>query len=216
MDVFPDREPDPLSLSRDRVVERIATAERWDGIRTNDKGRGDDDLNPGLIYDGPLRPAAVLVPLIDRDEGLTILLTVRTEDLARHAGQISFPGGRTDPDDPHPEATALREAEEEIGLAPRHVEIIGRLDNYFVRTGFLVTPVVGLVTPPFDIQPDDSEVAEVFEVPLSFIMDPANHERGEMMYKGMPRAFHAMPYGDYYIWGATAGMLRNLYELLAD
>jgi 8-oxo-dGTP pyrophosphatase MutT (NUDIX family) len=201
-------------LSRDLVIERIATADRWDGIRTNDQDRGDDDFNPGRIHDGPLRPAAVLVPLVDRADGLTILLTVRTEALARHAGQISFPGGRTDPGDPHPEATALREAEEEIGLARRHVEIIGRLDNYFVRTGFLVTPVVGLVTPPFEITPDGNEVAEVFEVPLSFIMNPNNHERGEMMYRGAPRRFHAMPYGEHYIWGATAGMLRNLYELL--
>jgi 8-oxo-dGTP pyrophosphatase MutT (NUDIX family) len=159
-----------------------------------------------------LIPAAVLVPVVNRPAGLTALLTRRTEHLAYHAGQISFPGGHMEPGDARPEDAALRETEEEIGLHRRHVEVIGRLDRYLTRTGFDVTPVVAVVEPPFDLAPDPHEVAEVFEVPLDFLLDPRNHQRHSRQYEGRERHFYAMPYGAYYIWGATAGMLRNLYE----
>ncbi len=177
--------------------------------------RGDHNLNPDLRPKPPLTPAAVLVPLVLRQEGTTVLLTKRTAHLAAHAGQISFPGGRVEETDADVAAAALRETEEEIGLARDHIEIIGRLDTYIVRTGFEVTPLVGLVTPPFIITRDDFEVAEVFEVPLAFILDPRNHQRQSRIdFGGVKREFWAIPHGDYFIWGATAGMLVNLYEVL--
>lgn len=178
-------------------------------------GRGDHDLNPGMLPDRPLTPAAVLVPLVEREGGLQVLLTRRTEHLTNHAGQISFPGGCIDPGDADAAAAALREAEEEVGLPPQQVELIGELDTYVTRTGFRITPVVGLVRPPFTLRPDPFEVAEVFEVPLEFLVDPLNHQRHSREYKGALRHFFAMPWGDYYIWGATAGMLVNLAEVLA-
>ena len=162
-----------------------------------------------------LRAASVLVPVVDRSDGLTVLFTRRTEHLAHHAGQISFPGGRAEPGDGSPEATALRETEEEIGLGPRHVEVIGRLQDYCTATGYCITPVVGLLRPPLELRPDASEVAEVFEVPLPFLLDPANHRRDSLLRDGQRREFYAMPYGDYYIWGATAGILVNLYSVIA-
>ncbi len=182
--------------------------------------RGDHDLNPGWAPgDGApeesLTRAAVLAPLVERPDGLTVLLTRRTDHLAHHPGQISFPGGRQEPDDATPEHAALRETEEEIGLHRRHIEILGRLDPYVTRTGFHITPVVALVRPPFELVPDPHEVAEVFEVPLAFLLDPANHQRHSRTHKGNERQFYAMPYGNYYIWGATAGMLINLYDRLS-
>lgn len=161
-----------------------------------------------------LTPAAVLFPIVQRGSGQTVLLTQRTAHLRDHAGQISFPGGRVEADDPSPVATALRETEEEIGLARKHVEILGFLPEYHTGTGFRVTPVVALLTPPFDLSPDPFEVAEVFEVPLAFLLDPANHQRHSLHYRGALRHFFAMPYGDYFIWGATAGMIRSLSERL--
>jgi 8-oxo-dGTP pyrophosphatase MutT (NUDIX family) len=189
-------------------LARCLGAER----RTAPATRGDHDLNPGMAPAATLIPAAVLVPVVNRPAGLTALLTRRTEHLAYHAGQISFPGGHMEPGDARPEDAALRETEEEIGLHRRHVEVIGRLDRYLTRTGFDVTPVVAVVEPPFDLAPDPHEVAEVFEVPLDFLLDPRNHQRHSRQYEGRERHFYAMPYGAYYIWGATAGMLRNLYE----
>jgi 8-oxo-dGTP pyrophosphatase MutT (NUDIX family) len=178
--------------------------------------RGDHDLNPDLyVPDRPLTEAAVLVPLVERDRELTVLLTRRTDHLHDHAGQISFPGGRIDPGDTDPEAAALREAEEEVGLPRENVRLLGRLDTYLVRTGFQVVPVVGLVTPSFTVKPDSFEVAEVFEVPLGFFMSPGNKERHSRMFRGKERYFYVYPYEDYYIWGATAGMLGNLAEILA-
>ena len=168
-----------------------------------------------MSQSGDLVPAAVLVPLVERPNGITTMLTQRTNHLAHHPGQISFPGGHVDPGDGTPEETALRETEEEVGVHRRHIEIIGRLDEYRVRTGFSVTPVVGLLTPPFEVTPEAYEVAEVFEVPLDFLMNPDNHERHSRDYKGNTRKFYAMPYDDYYIWGATAGMLVNLYDVLS-
>jgi 8-oxo-dGTP pyrophosphatase MutT (NUDIX family) len=165
---------------------------------------------------GEPRAAAVLVPLVDREAGLTILLTQRTENLARHAGQIAFPGGRVEEADADAIAAALRETEEEIGLDRRHVEPVGQLDRYITRTGFTVTPVVGIVSPPFELRLDPREVADSFEVPLDFILDPANRQRHSAEYQGVARYFYAFPYGERYIWGATAGMLVNLAELLAN
>jgi 8-oxo-dGTP pyrophosphatase MutT (NUDIX family) len=162
----------------------------------------------------PLTPAAVLFPIVLRDAGQTVLLTQRTAHLRDHAGQISFPGGRVEAEDLSPSHTALRETEEEIGLSRERIEILGFLPEYRTGTGFRVTPVVALVQPPFDLQPDPFEVAEVFEVPLAFLLDPANHQRHSLHYRGALRSYFAMPYGDYFIWGATAGMIRSLSERL--
>ena len=162
----------------------------------------------------PLTPAAVLFPIVLRDHGQTVLLTQRTAHLRDHAGQISFPGGRVEADDASPLHTTLRETEEEIGLAREHLEVLGYLPEYRTGTGFRVTPVVALVRPPFELALDSFEVAEAFEVPLSFLLDPANHQRHSLHYRGALRHFFAMPYGDYFIWGATAGMIRSLSERL--
>lgn len=161
-----------------------------------------------------LKPAAVLVPVVARDEGLTMLLTRRTDHLHDHPGQVSFPGGRVDEGDASPEATALREAEEEIGLHPRRVDILGQLPLYRTGTGFAVTPVVGLVAPPFELTLDPFEVAEAFEVPLSFLLDYRNHQRHSVDVRGRMREYWAMPYSGYYIWGATAGMIVTLCRQL--
>jgi 8-oxo-dGTP pyrophosphatase MutT (NUDIX family) len=162
-----------------------------------------------------LKPAAVLVPVVDRGGELTVLFTRRTDHLYDHAGQISFPGGRAEPDERSAAQTALREAEEEIGLAADRVEILGTLSEYVTVTGYRVTPVVGLIYPPLELKPDDFEVAEIFEVPLSFLLDPSNHQRNSVVHLGRRRLYYAMPYGQYYIWGATAGMLMNLYGFLS-
>jgi 8-oxo-dGTP pyrophosphatase MutT (NUDIX family) len=162
------------------------------------------------------RPASVLVPIVQRPQELSVLFTRRTAHLRDHSGQISFPGGRAEPHDASPEATALREAEEEIGLEPQRVEVLGKLADYHTRTDFRVTPVVGLVAPGFELRLDAREVEEVFEVPLSFILDPAHHERHWREFQGRRVHYFAIPYRDYYIWGATAGMLVNLYRFLAQ
>lgn len=173
------------------------------------------EVAPGAAMDArPQTPAAVLVPLVARPGGLTVLLTQRTAHLKNHAGQISFPGGRSEDHDDGPIATALRESHEEIGLDAALVDVLGRIDDYVTVTNFRVTPVVGLVMPPFELAPDPFEVAEVFEVPLSFILDRSNHQRHTYNVKGRTRAYWAMPWHDRYIWGATAGMLVNLAEVL--
>lgn len=161
-----------------------------------------------------LTPAAVLFPIVLRDGAQTVLFTQRTAHLRDHAGQISFPGGRVEAEDLSPSHTALRETEEEIGLSRERIEILGFLPEYRTGTGFRVTPVVALVQPPFDLLPDPFEVAEVFEVPLAFLLDPANHQQHSLHYRGALRHYFAMPYGDYFIWGATAGMIRSLSERL--
>lgn len=159
--------------------------------------------------------AAVLVPIVNRAAGPTLLLTQRTNHLADHAGQISFPGGRAEPEDATSIDTALREAAEEIGLAPDHVEVLGLLPEYWTITGYRVTPVVGWIEPPFSLTLDSFEVAEAFEVPLAFLMDPASHERRSYDYKGQRRSYFAMPYDGRLIWGATAAMIVNLQRILA-
>lgn len=164
--------------------------------------------------DAVLTPAAVLFPIVLRQDGYTVLLTQRTAHLRDHAGQISFPGGRVEASDQSSLHTALRETEEEIGLASEHIEPIGYLPEYRTGTGFRVTPVVALVRPPFDLKIDPFEVAEVFEVPLAFLLDPVNHQRHSIHHRGALRQYFAMPYGDYFIWGATAGMIRSLTERL--
>ena len=160
-------------------------------------------------------PAAVLVPMVERQCGVRIVLTRRTDHLRDHAGQISFPGGRIEPDDRTALAAALREAEEEIGLPPAGVEIVATLPRYRTGTGFLVTPVVGFVDSGVRFRPDPFEVAEVFEVPLAFLLDPANHQPMEHRWNGAVYRLYSIPYRDYFIWGATAGMLRDLGRVLA-
>jgi 8-oxo-dGTP pyrophosphatase MutT (NUDIX family) len=169
------------------------------------------------LLDAPPRPAAVLVPLVRREQGLSVLLTQRTAHLHDHAGQISFPGGRAEEGDASLTATALRETHEEIGLAPEAVDVIGTLPEYVVVTGYRVTPVVGVIENDFALHLDEFEVAEAFEVPLAFLMDPANHERRTLHLGDVRRTFYAMPYHGrrrYFIWGATAAMLRNFYHFL--
>jgi len=163
-----------------------------------------------------LRRAAVLVALIARANGLHVLLTRRSEALRDHAGQISFPGGCIEPSDASPQAAALREAMEEVGLAPERVEILGAMPPYQTATGFIIHPSVGLVQHPGMLRADPDEVAEIFEVPLAFFLDPRNHQPHVLEHEGRQYRLHAMPYRDYYIWGATAGILRQLYHLLDD
>ena len=161
-----------------------------------------------------LIPAAVLVPVVQRGSELTVLFTQRTAHLQDHPGQVSFPGGRSEEEDASPIITALREAEEEIGLPRSQVDVLGTLPEYNTSTGFRVTPVVGLVSLPIELKLDAFEVAEVFETPLSFLLDPNNHQRLSMEFSGVMRHFWAMPFQSYYIWGATAGMVVSLYRFL--
>jgi len=160
------------------------------------------------------RPAAVLVPLVERPEGLTVLLTQRAAHLKNHAGQVSFPGGRVEKEDESPLAAALRETEEEIGLSREFVRVVGYLESHLVVSGFHVVPVVGFVSPGFTLQPDPKEVADVFEVPLVHILDAANHGTRARDVDGGVLHIYNIPYGERVIWGATAGMLMSLYRLL--
>ena len=204
----------PGRLTPDGLRARFEQRLRWEPEAVEVRWR--DDVDP--------RVAAVLIALVVRETGLTVLLTQRADHLSDHAGQISFPGGRHEPDDANTIATALREAQEEVSLDPSHVEVLGALPDYLTSTGFRVTPVVGLVHPPFAVEADTLEVAEIFEVPLDFLMNPANHEVRVLRWEKGERRFFAMPYpraaqgtvgGHYFIWGATAGMLRNFYRFLA-
>lgn len=176
--------------------------------------RSDYDLNPGLRpVPRELAPAAVLLPIIARTEP-TILFTRRTPHLSRHAGQVSFPGGRLHADDPSLVTTALRETEEETGIGAEFIQVAGFLDGYETGTGFAILPVVGLLRDGFVLAPDPDEVEEAFEVPLAFLLDPANRERRSMEWQGRVREFYAFNYGSHYIWGATAGILVNFADRL--
>lgn len=176
--------------------------------------RGDHDADPvmrAIAAVRPIRPAAVLVPIVDRPEP-TVLLTQRTTELSSHAGQIAFPGGKIDPTDESPLAAALREAREEIGLEPRLVHPIGYLDLYLTTLGYRIVPTVARIEPDFKLALNAAEVHDTFEVPLCFLMQPINHQRHSREWNGMVRHFYAIPFADRYIWGVTAGILRNLHD----
>lgn len=210
--------PVPLDrFTRDALIQRFAAPPQW---------RPDAD-NELWIRAKEFVPASVLVPLVMRDQ-VSVLLTQRTAHLNQHAGQISFPGGRQEPSDTDPVATALREAHEEVGLEPSRVQVLGTLPPYATGTGFMVTPVVGLIDPLEDemqrlrLQADTNEVADIFEVPLPFLMNPRFHQRRALTVSGVRFEFFAMPWcpdeaqaREYFIWGATAAMLRNFYRFLA-
>lgn len=180
--------------------------------------RSDYDLNSHIklkeLVNIVPRAAAVLVPIIDHESGPTILLTKRAETLTKHAGQVSFPGGRVDDTDIDEVAAALRETEEEVGLNRSYVNVSGFLDTYRTGTGYEITPVVGLVQPGFDLVLEEGEVTDVFEVPLSFVLDRSNHQRESAVWKGIERHYYHLPYNGYKIWGATAAMLVNLCDVL--
>lgn len=185
--------------------------------RVGATARSDRDLNPDWAPpDIELKPAAVLAPIIMRPEGWTMLFTQRSVETPAHPGQVSFPGGRVQASDANAVETALRETREEIGLAHNWIEPLGAWDQYETGTGYRITPIVGLIEPGFELSLDPREVASVFEAPIAFLFDPANHERREAVWQGQNRAYYAMPYGPHFIWGATAGMIRALYERLYE
>ena len=173
--------------------------------------QGTDRMLQILAREQPIRPAAVLVPIVDHPQP-TVLLTQRSAHLNDHAGQISFPGGKIDATDASPLDTALREAEEEIGLGREFIDPIGYLDLYGTSFGFRILPAVALIKPGFKLRINQSEVDDVFEVPLAFLMNPVNHQTHSKEFRGVERSYYAMPYEERYIWGATAGILRVLYE----
>ncbi|HBF30720.1 CoA pyrophosphatase [Rhizobium sp.] len=182
------------------------------------RDHGDHRLNADIlpmIETMPLKDAAVLVSVVNDTHVPRVILTQRTDKLRKHSGQIAFPGGGIDEDDGSPEAAAMREAQEEIGLDPRFVEPVGRLPHYLAATGFRITPILAIIHPGFTLTPNPDEVAEVFDVPLAFLMNPANHQTGSKQFRdGVSRHFYAIPYGEHHIWGITAGILRTLYERL--
>jgi len=201
------------ALPKERLVAewlrlRFANPPSWTPERTEEHLMG--------MHSTEMTPAAVLLPIVMRTNEPTLLLTQRTAHLTDHGGQISLPGGRVETSDASIIGTALREAEEEIGLVRSKVEVLGSLPDYFTVTGYRVTPVVSIVHPPFDLKADPFEVAEIFEVPLSFLMNGKNHQRrvAELVNGVGRRHFYAMPYERFFIWGATAGMLRNLFHFL--
>ncbi|MDN2566630.1 CoA pyrophosphatase [Aquibium sp. A9E412] len=178
---------------------------------------GDHSLNPDLaplILRPDLRDAAVLVPVVDRPDGATVILTKRTAALRSHSGQIALPGGRIDDTDASPEHAALREAEEEIGLKPAEIELVGRMPDYVTGSGYRIAPVLSVVRPGFTLAINPHEVDDAFEVPLGFLMDPANHRRESRVWQERERYYYTMPFGGRFIWGVTAGILRTLYERL--
>jgi 8-oxo-dGTP pyrophosphatase MutT (NUDIX family) len=221
----PETIPHDPAFADPAVRGPAVPAERLQGVALRSRLSAPPPWTPEVRTDGrwrsldvPIRPAAVLMPLVARAGALYVLLTRRTAHLYDHAGQISFPGGRVDEGDRDPVHTALREAQEEIGLPAAAVEVLGTLPEYVTATGYAVTPVIGLIEQPFQPALDAFEVAEAFEVPLAFLMDPVNHERRRIDFEGAPRSFYAMPWTQaqrrYFIWGATAAMLRNFYHLL--
>lgn len=209
-------------------LPKVATGDFFDRARTRltlevppaltdpmaQGARGDLDLNPSMWERAGVaatKPAAVLVPVIERNEPM-VLFTLRTQQLASHAGQVAFPGGKIDPGDDSPVAAALRETTEEIGLSPSAIEPLGYLDLYLTFSGFRILPTVARVKPDFALTLNPREVVETFEVPLSFLMTPDNLQRRSREWKGIMREYYAIPFGDRYIWGITAGIVRNLYD----
>lgn len=203
------------NIARERLTFDIVPAAQ--NVK-NQAPRGDHLINPGLepsvelMNKRGLTRAAVLIPVINRPQGATLLLTQRTDHLDSHPGQVAFPGGKIEKGDQSPLDTALRETHEEVGLAHTHVDPLGYLPPYQTTSGFRIVPVVSVVQPPFDIVPDENEVADVFEVPLSFLMNPDNHDKQSRVWENRRRYFFVMPYQEYYIWGVTAGIIRELYE----
>ncbi len=206
-------------MTVDEIVQRVGERSRLlsSGLPVSKPPLGSDfSLNGVVPVPTSFRPAAVLVPLVRREAGITVLLTQRTEDMPSHAGQIAFPGGRKQAEDADAKATALRETEEEVGISRTFVQVVGEVDHYRTGTGYEIAPVVGIVTPGFTIHADPREVADVFEVPLSHFLDAQNHRIDSRVWQGRERRYYAMPYGDRYIWGATAGMLKNLHFVLTN
>lgn len=216
-------------MTRDGIMQRLmrrspgrrgfgGTSDPLEAAAFRRELQSDRELNPGMASppSTALRPAAVLVPLIDHADGMSVLLTQRTPHLTAHAGQIAFPGGRIEEADADAIEAALRETEEEVGLPRHQVSVVGRLDTYLTGTGFEITPIVGIVAPPYPLSIDPFEVAEAFEVPLSYVLDRRNHQRIERQSGAHRRAFFVLPYEGRNIWGATAGILVNLAEVLAE
>ena len=206
-------------MTVDEIVRRIGERSRRlaSGLPVPRPPLGSDfSLNGVVPAPATFRAAAVLVPLVLREPAITVLLTQRTDDMPSHAGQIAFPGGRTQKEDADAVATALRETEEEVGLSRTFVDVVGAVDTYRTGTGYEITPIVGIVRPGFTTHADPREVADVFEVPLEHFLDERNHRIDSRLYQGRERRYYAMPYGDRYIWGATAGMLKNLHFVLTS
>jgi len=210
---------DPADISSAEFFDRSRARLRFEvppglvdpNIIPRSGDQGNDRMLEIIAREQPVRPAAVLIPVVDHPQP-TVLLTQRAPHLTDHAGQISFPGGKIDVTDASPLATALREAEEEIGLSREFVDPIGYLDLYGTSFGFRILPTVARVRPGFSLHINKSEVDDAFEVPLAFLMDPANHQVHSREFRGMERSYYAMPFAERYIWGATAGILRVLYE----
>jgi 8-oxo-dGTP pyrophosphatase MutT (NUDIX family) len=213
------RKTDPAAISSAEFFDRSRARLRFDvppglidpNIVPKSGDQGTDRMLEIIAHEQPVRPAAVLIPVVDHPQP-TVLLTQRSAHLNEHAGQISFPGGKIDVTDASPLAAALREAEEEIGLSREFVEPIGYLDLYATAFGFRILPTVARVRPGFKLRISKAEVDDAFEVPLAFLMDPANHQVHSKEFRGMERSYYAMPFAERYIWGATAGILRVLYE----
>ena len=202
--------PYHIPFVRQRLSQPGRTPARQAGDDYAIGGQRDEEIAAAL---DAAKPAAVLIGLIERPHGTTVLLTERATHLRSHSGQVAFPGGKIDPGEDALEA-ALREAEEEIGLHRRHIETFAALDPYLSGSGYRITPIVAQIHPPFDLDINHEEVAETFEAPFAFVMDPANHQRQSREWKGAMRHYYAMPWESHYIWGVTAGILRNMYERL--
>ena len=205
---------DPFAI--DAAALRRLAATRFFSAPLDAAGRGDGDLNPGSGLDFSVEavPAAVLVPIVARPAGLTVLFTERTDHLASHPGQVAFPGGKIDAGDAGPLAAALREAAEEIGLDGRYIDPIGYLDTYQTGSGFRIVPAVALIAEGFTLRLNAREVAAAFEVPLAFLLDPGNHQLQSREWRGKLRHYYEMPYDGHRIWGVTAGIVRNLHDRL--